>query len=79
MEFIDTNKNLLGKSESRRYSRIFKLMALFIKTRGADQCRSHHQKKQKKFKTLANIILNCQQMISKLSSSPSMITIKESK
>lgn len=31
-------------------------MARFIKTRAADQCRSHHQKMEKKFNTIDAIL-----------------------
>lgn len=31
-------------------------MAKFLKTRAADQCRSHHQKMEKKFNTFDDIL-----------------------
>lgn len=40
----------------RRIDRIFLAMAGFIGSRTADQCRSHHQKMEKKFKTFHNLI-----------------------
>jgi hypothetical protein len=39
----------------RRLDKIFKTMALFIGTREAEQCRSHHQKMEKKYSSFANI------------------------
>jgi hypothetical protein len=38
--------------------KIFKTMADFLGTRAADQCRSHHQKMEKKYKNFYNIIYN---------------------
>ena len=38
--------------------KIFKTMADFVGSRAADQCRSHHQKMEKKYKTFYNIIYN---------------------
>jgi hypothetical protein len=38
--------------------KIFKTMADFLGSRAADQCRSHHQKMEKKYKTFYNIIFN---------------------
>lgn len=35
--------------EARRTQKIFREMGRTIKTRGADQCRSHHQKMENKF------------------------------
>lgn len=46
------------------------MMARFIRTRGPDQCRSHHQKMQKKYDSIANIIANCQKNLSKLKKPP---------
>jgi len=36
--------------------KIFKTMALFIGTREAEQCRSHHQKMEKKYRSFYKII-----------------------
>lgn len=38
--------------------KIFKTMADFLGSRAADQCRSHHQKMEKKYKNFYNIIYN---------------------
>jgi hypothetical protein len=40
----------------RRMDKIFKTMANFIETREAEQCRSHHQKMEKKHHTFYKII-----------------------
>lgn len=42
----------------RRMDKIFKTMELFIGTRQAEQCRSHHQKMEKKYLNFATIIAN---------------------
>jgi hypothetical protein len=41
----------------RRTDRIFKTMANFVETREAEQCRSHHQKMEKKHKYFQTILL----------------------
>lgn len=41
----------------RRVDKIFKSMANFMGTREAEQCRSHHQKMEKKHHTFPNILL----------------------
>lgn len=47
--FLKANKEKFGDREARRTDKIFREMAKAIRTRGADQCRSHHQKMDKKF------------------------------
>lgn len=42
------------------------MMASLIKTRGADQCRSHHQKMQKKYDTIQNILVHCRRTLPRL-------------
>lgn len=42
----------------RRMDKIFKTMELFIGTRQAEQCRSHHQKMEKKYLNFVTIIHN---------------------
>jgi hypothetical protein len=41
----------------RRLDKIFKTMAGFIGSREAEQCRSHHQKMEKKYFSFPNIAL----------------------
>jgi hypothetical protein len=41
----------------RRTDKIFKSMASFIGTREAEQCRSHHQKMEKKYRNFYQILL----------------------
>jgi hypothetical protein len=41
----------------RRLDKIFKTMANFIGSREAEQCRSHHQKMEKKYHSFPNITL----------------------
>jgi hypothetical protein len=42
----------------RRMDKIFKTMEIFIGTRQAEQCRSHHQKMEKKYINFISIISN---------------------
>jgi hypothetical protein len=42
--------------------KIFKTMELFIGTRQAEQCRSHHQKMEKKYLNFTTIISNLRKM-----------------
>jgi hypothetical protein len=42
--------------------KIFKTMELFIGTRQAEQCRSHHQKMEKKYFNFATIIANLRKL-----------------
>jgi hypothetical protein len=44
------------QSHFRRAHKIFKVMATFIGTRAADQCRSHHQKMEKKYGSFHGIL-----------------------
>lgn len=46
----------------RRMDKIFKTMELFIGTRQAEQCRSHHQKMEKKYFNFATIIANLRKL-----------------
>lgn len=48
----------LDTKKCRRSNKIFKMMAIYIQSRNADQCRSHHQKMQAKYNSLDNIIKN---------------------
>ena len=45
----------------RRLDKIFKTMAMFIGTREAEQCRSHHQKMETKFRDFSKILLHLRQ------------------
>ena len=45
-------------SHMRRTDKIFKTMELFIGTRQAEQCRSHHQKMEKKYINFTNILIH---------------------
>jgi len=42
----------------RRTDKIFKTMEIFIGTRQVEQCRSHHQKMEKKYLDFSTIISN---------------------
>ncbi|CAD8078437.1 unnamed protein product [Paramecium sonneborni] len=43
-QFIETNKEIMMKSDMKKQEKIFKQMSCVIKTRSPSQCRSHHQK-----------------------------------
>ena len=55
--FLTIYQENFGKKSLRRSEKIFKEMSRFIKTRTADQCRSHHQKMEKKCLTLTKILV----------------------
>jgi len=55
--FLEIYNNHFICKEMRRLDKIFKTMALFIGSREAEQCRSHHQKMEKKYHSFTNIIL----------------------
>ncbi|CAD8163799.1 unnamed protein product [Paramecium octaurelia] len=44
LQFIETNKDIMMKSDMKKQEKIFKQMSLVIRTRSPSQCRSHHQK-----------------------------------
>lgn len=50
--FLDKFKDRFLEKESRRQCKIFKALSQFIRTRNANQCRSHHHKMKKNFKTI---------------------------
>ena len=54
--FIQAHQANFVKKELRRSDKIFKLMSSFLGSRAADQCRSHHQKMEKKHGPLGSII-----------------------
>lgn len=45
------------RKEMRRLDKIFKTMATFVGTREAEQCRSHHQKMEKKYQSFSKILV----------------------
>ena len=57
MDYLIANYSLFTQSNtSRRLMKINVLMSQAIKTRSADQCRSHHQKMIKYHRDIPNII-----------------------
>ena len=56
--FLEMYHGHFENKHLRRMDKIFKSMADFIGTRAADQCRSHHQKMEKKFRTFYSIVYN---------------------
>ena len=45
-------KEQFEEKEMRRECKVFKTLSEFVKTRNPNQCRSHHHKMQKDFKTV---------------------------
>lgn len=90
LEFAKENSVALENKENRRSSKVFKQMAKVVITRSADQCRSHHQKMEKKHGTVQNILTQCKRSLERLrnkakrnvkkniTSSPAFLEIKES-
>ena len=56
--FLEIHYNHFVNRHMRRMDKIFKTMELFIGTRQAEQCRSHHQKMEKKYHNFTTIISN---------------------
>lgn len=56
--FLEIYHSHFENKHMRRMDKIFKTMADFLGSRAADQCRSHHQKMEKKFKHFYSIIYN---------------------
>lgn len=56
--FLEIYHSHFENKHMRRMDKIFKTMADFLGSRAADQCRSHHQKMEKKYKNFYNIIFN---------------------
>ena len=54
--FLQLHSGHFIQKHMRRTDKIFKSMALFISTRQAEQCRSHHQKMEKKYHSFYRII-----------------------
>lgn len=90
LEFTKDNAFALENKENRRSSKIFKQMAKVVISRSADQCRSHHQKMEKKHGSVPNILTQCRKSLERLRnkakriaksniiSSPQFLEIKES-
>lgn len=56
MVFLRSNRDKFVDREIRRSEKIFREMARAIKTRGADQCRSHHQKMENKYPVFDDLL-----------------------
>jgi RecA-family ATPase len=50
--FLKKFKEKFSEKESRRQWKVFKTLSEFVKTRNANQCRSHHHKMQRNFETI---------------------------
>jgi hypothetical protein len=58
LEFLSDNLAQFESIDSRRKNFVFRTMAELILTRDYEQCRSHHQKMEKKFGSTQEILLN---------------------
>ena len=56
--FLELYNSYFVNKHRRRTEKIFKTMETFIGTREAEQCRSHHQKMEKKYKNFKQILLH---------------------
>ena len=56
--FLEIHHHHFICKEMRRLDKIFKTMSTFIGSREAEQCRSHHQKMEKKHHSFSNILLH---------------------
>lgn len=56
--FLEIHHGHFVNRHMRRMDKIFKSMELFVATRQAEQCRSHHQKMEKKYHNFIAIIAN---------------------
>ena len=56
--FLEIHNHHFLHKHMRRMDKIFKTMATFVGTREAEQCRSHHQKMEKKYHSIARILIN---------------------
>ena len=56
--FLELYNSHFMNKHMRRMDKIFKTMANFIGSREAEQCRSHHQKMEKKYHSFSKILIN---------------------
>ena len=56
--FLVVNENILKNKNMHKNDRIFRLMSRFIMSRTSEQCRSHHQKIERKWTDITTIISN---------------------
>jgi len=57
-QFLVKHQMNFEKRELRRLDKIFKLMSQHLGSRAADQCRSHHQKMEKKYGSFEALMSN---------------------
>ena len=53
---LEQNRDALDFYETHKSGKPFKLISKGVPKRNSEQCRSHHQKMLKKFKSIENII-----------------------
>jgi hypothetical protein len=56
--FLEIHYSHFVNRHMRRMDKIFKSMEMFVGTRQAEQCRSHHQKMEKKYLNFTTIVSN---------------------
>jgi hypothetical protein len=61
--FLEIHSSHFINKHMRRMDKIFKTMERFVGTREAEQCRSHHQKMEKKYGSFANILKELRRQI----------------
>lgn len=61
LNFLKQHRLNFVKKQLRRTDKIFKEMSKYIETRAADQCRSHHQKMERKYGPIDCVIAELQQ------------------
>lgn len=56
LTFLEGNINAFVSKGLRRREKVFKSMARAIRSRDPEQCRSHHQKMEKKYRSFEGLI-----------------------
>jgi hypothetical protein len=54
--FLDYFTDLFALKHNKKLWKIFTIMSSFIKTRNSSQCRSHHQKTEKKYTSIQDTL-----------------------
>lgn len=70
MNFMLENRESFENRDLRRSNKIFKKMAKFVKTRCPEQCRSHHQKYQKKYHNFDSIVDSIKAKVTRVIENP---------
>jgi len=54
--FLDFFSDIFTIKHNKKLWKIFTIMSAFIKTRNSSQCRSHHQKNERKHQSIEEIL-----------------------